>query len=263
VTAYREAAAAWAATARELCAGAPVPDLTAVPGEAIREAASGWADRAATVRSRVLLAEQATADADISRVSGIIDDLTAKERHLDEGGLREPEAPPTRQASRHGRAGAPFYMLVDFAASVSDADRLGIEAAALGSGVADAWLSPDGQLLSGDDGEPLLDTQLDALTAPPRGEPLADVLVADNGGPSTGVPASIVTSVLTRIACSASAQTGSPDGSLLLGRDRSWRTGALAGAHRVNAVTLIGAQQQGSSPPGRARRRPPPACATA
>jgi hypothetical protein len=241
VTAYREAATAWAATARELSAGVPAPDLTAVPGEAIHEAASDWADRSAAIRSRVLLAEQATVDADISRVSGVIDDLTAREQHLAEGGLPEPEAPPTRQVSRLGRVGAPFYMLVDFAASVCDADRLGIEAAALGSGVADAWLSPDGQLLSGDDGEPLLDTQLDALAAPPRGDTLADVLVADNSSPAADVPASIVTSVLARIACSASAQTGPPDGSLLLGRDGSWRAGTLAGAHRVDAVTLIGA----------------------
>ena len=244
VTAYREAAAAWAATARELCAGVPAPDLTVVPGEAIREAASGWADRAAAVRSRALLADQATTDADISRISGIIDDLKAKEQHLAEGGLPEPHAPPTRQASRDGRPGAPFYMLVDFAASVSDADRLGIEAAALGSGVADAWLSPDGRLLSGSDGEPLLDTQLDPLAAPPGGATLADVLVADNSGPSRGVPASIVTSVLARIACSASAMAGSPDGSLLLGRDGSWRADALAGAHRVEAVTLIGASNR-------------------
>ena len=105
MTAYREAAAAWAATAHELRAGAPAPDLTAVPGEAIREAVSDWADRAAAVRSRVLLADQATTDADIRRVSGIVDDLTPRERHLAEGGLPEPEAPPARQASRHGRAG--------------------------------------------------------------------------------------------------------------------------------------------------------------
>lgn len=244
VTAYREAATAWAATARELCAGAPAPDLTAVPGEVIREAASDWADRAAAARSRVLLAAQATAEADISRVSGIIDGLTARERHLAEGGLPELDVPPARQASRHGRAGAPLYMLVDFAASVSDADRLGIEAAALGSGVADAWLSPDGQLLPGDDGEPLLDTQLDALAAAPGGGTLADFLVADNGGPSAGVPASIVTSVLARIACSASAQAGSAGQSLLLSRDGSWRAGALAGAHRVDALALIGARNR-------------------
>jgi len=244
VTAYREAAAAWAATAHELRAGAPAPDLTAVPGEAIREAVSDWADRAAVVRSRVLLADQATTDADIRRVSGIVDDLTPKERHLAEGGLPEPEAPSARQASRHGRAGAPFYMLVDFASSVSDADRLGIEAAALGSGVADAWLSPDGQLLSGDDGEPLLDTQLHALAAPPSGGTLGDVLVAGNSGLSAGVPASIVTAVLARIACCASAQAGALDGSLLLGRDGSWRAGALTGAHHVDAVTLIGASNR-------------------
>ena len=244
VAAYREAATAWAATALELCAGAPAPDLTEVPGKAIRQAASDWAGHAAAVRSRALLAEQATVDACISRVADIIGTLTAREQHLAEGGLPEPESPPARQASRHGRAGAPLYMLVDFAASVIDADRLGIEAAALGSGVADAWLSPDGRLLSGDDSKPLLDTQLDALAAPPAGGALSDVLVADSGSASAGVPPHVVAAVLGRIACAASAQRGAPDGSLVLGKDGSWRAGALAGAHQVDAVTLIGASNR-------------------
>ena len=58
-------------------------------------------------------------------------------------------------------------MLVDFAAWVRANDRLGLEAAALASGIADAWISPDGRLLSGDDGRPLLDTQLDSGTSAP------------------------------------------------------------------------------------------------
>ena len=244
VAAYREAVTAWAAASAELRAGAPAPDLTEVPGEEIRQAAAGWADRAAATRSRVLHADQATADADISRVSGIIDGLVAQEQHLAQGGLPEPEAPPSRQASRRGRPGAPLYMLVDFAASVSDADRLGIEAAALGSGVADAWLSPDGRLLPGDDGRPLLDTQVDALAAPIAGGALSDVLVADSGSAAAGVPPHVVAAALARIGCSASAQAGTPDGGLVLGRDGTWRAGAITGAHQVSAVTLIGASNR-------------------
>ena len=91
------------------------------PGEAIREAASDWADRAAAVRSRVLLADQASSRRGHQpRLRASSTTCTAREQHLAEGGLPEPEAPPTRQASRHVRAGAPFYMLVDFAASVSE-----------------------------------------------------------------------------------------------------------------------------------------------
>jgi hypothetical protein len=242
--AYREAVEAWATASDELCAGVPAPDLTEVPDEEIRRSAADWADGAASIRSRSLHADQATVDADISRVNGIIDGLRTQEQRLAEGGLPEPEVPSVRRASRRGRPGAPLYMLVDFAASVSDADRLGIEAAALGSGVADAWLSPDGRLLSGDDGRPLLDTQLDPLAAPVVGEALSDVLVADGGSAVAGVPSHVVSAVLARIGCSASAQAGTQSGGLHLGRDGTWRAGALTGAHQVNAVTLIGASNR-------------------
>jgi hypothetical protein len=244
VAAYRESVSAWAAAASELCAGEPAPDFTEVPGGAVRRVAGDWAARAAAARSRRLLTDQTAIDADISGVSGAVDRLVAQERHLAEGGLPEPEAPASRRASRHGRPGAPLYMLVDFAESVSATDRLGIEAAALGSGVADAWLSPDGRLLSGDGGRPLLDTQLDAPGVPLPGTPLSDVLVADSGSGPASVPPGVVEAVLARIACPASAQQGPPEGSLILGRDGTWRAGVLTGAHQVGAVTLIGASNR-------------------
>ncbi len=247
ITAYRETVASWAATALELSQGEAAPALATWPLEGIREAAIAWADRAGTNRTRTLLAARAAVTAEIERISELITDLSIKERHLAEGGLAEPAAPPTRHASRDRRPGAPLYMLVDFDPSVSEADRLGIEAAALGSGIADAWLSPQGRLLAGDDGELLLDTQLDAWASSHPGPTLADVLVADEGGTTAGVPAGIVTSVLTRIGCAASAQAARLGTHLVIGRDGSWRAGALTGAFQVDTVTLIGASNRESA----------------
>ena len=241
---YRDAVVAWAAAAVELPRGEAPPDLLALHLEDVREAASAWATQAGTARTRELLAEQADVATEIERISGIIAPLAARECYLAEGGLPEPAAPLTRQASRGGRVGAPFYLLVDFASSADEADRLGLEAAAIGSGVADAWLSPDGRLLSGDDSEPLLDTQMDAWTHSSPGTTLAGVLVADEGCATAGVPADVVTSALARVACARSAQEAGPEAHLVLGCDGSWRAGALTGAHRVDNVTLIGARNR-------------------
>ncbi len=246
VTAYRTEITAWAAAASELSAGAAPPGFGSVPGESIRQAAIGWADRAHTTRASELLTERASLEPELSHVGGVIGELSAREEHLASGGLSEPEIPATRKASRENRTGAPFYMLVDFPASVGADDRLGLEAAALGSGVADAWISPDGQLLSGDDDRPLLDTQLDTSAAPLGGTTLADVLVPDARSTETGVPADIILSVLSRIGCAPSAHLASPH-DLTLGRDGSWRAGALAGAHTVGDVAFIGASNRESA----------------
>lgn len=244
MTAHRDAVLAWAAMALELSRGEAAPDPETWPLEGIHEAAADWATRASTTRTRALLVEQAAVGSEIERVSGVITQKSATERHLADGGLPEPIAPPTRQAGREGRAGAPFYMLVDFTSNISETDQLGIEAAALGSGIADAWLSPDGRLLSSGDGELLLDSQLDAWAALPATPTLADVLVADERCATAGVPADVVTSVLTRVACTRSAQASRSETHLVLGRDGSWRAGVLTGAHQVDAVTLIGASNR-------------------
>ena len=247
ITAYRADISAWAAAASELSAGAAPPDFGVVPGDGVHQAASEWAARAHTARSGQLLKDQANLVPEITRVNDAIEDLSAREQRLADGGLPEPEIPTTRQASRVNRAGAPFYMLVDFAVSVSADDRLGLEAAALGSGVGDAWISPDGRLLSGDGGRPLLDTQLNGGAAQPNGSTLADVLVPDAQSAEIGVPADTILSVLTRIGCASSAQATSTADGLVLGRDGSWRTGALAGAHRVGNVAFIGASNRESA----------------
>jgi Putative exonuclease SbcCD, C subunit len=249
VTAYRAEITSWAAAATELSSGAAPPDFGTVSGEEIRQAASGWAVRAHTARAGELLTDRANLEPEMSRISGAINELSLREEHLASGGLPEPEIPATRQVSRENRVGGPFYMLVDFASSVRGEDRLGLEAAALASGIADAWISPDGRLLSGDDGLPLLDTQLDSGTSSPTagGSTLADVLVPDADSAEIGVPSDIILSVLSRVSCMPSARAAAPPQCLVLGRDGSWRAGTLTGAHRVSDVTFIGASNRESA----------------
>ena len=240
LTEFLAAVTAWARSATELRRGVEPPDLELTPLNQVARTAAGWAERAAEARARTLLAEEADLRADISRVSDLIQKLAARERHLEDGGLPELVAPPTRQADRTRRPGAPLFLLVDFASDVGNADRLGIEAAAIGSGVADAWLSPDGQLLRGD-GMPLLDTQLDVRSPSASGPTLADVLIPDDDCIDAGVPPQVTSAVLSRIGYAPSASTGGRHMQLQIGRDGSWRAGVLSGAHRVAAVTLIGA----------------------
>ncbi len=61
-----------------------------------------------------------------------------------------PPAPHTRGSSRHGRPGAPLWQLIDFADGLSGAERAGLEAALEGAGLLDAWVTPDGELISPD-----------------------------------------------------------------------------------------------------------------
>jgi hypothetical protein len=128
-----------------------------------------------------------------------------------------------------------------------------VEAASIASGLADAWVSPDGGLLTAD-GSPLRDTQL-SLTGPPvAGPSLADALVPASSIPGSGpgadptapateppVPASVVAALLQRIALAPTAASGPDAPALVLGHDGSWRAGPLNGAHQVDDVRLLGA----------------------
>ncbi|MDP5184830.1 SbcC/MukB-like Walker B domain-containing protein [Blastococcus sp. BMG 814] len=245
--AFRTQVGQWTAGLVELPQAAAVPDWSAVADLRLAAAARNWAAAAAADAAQQLHRVQAGLEARRGPLTERIEELTAAEEHLAAGGLPQLPVPATRGADRTGRAGAPLYLLVEFADTVPAHEHLGIEAATIGAGLADAWLSPDGTLRSADGGGPLLDTQLIA-DVPPVASSLAGVLVpADSTGHAdTPVPADVVTAVLSRIACLPSATgttTDAPDasGGLVIGADGTWRAGALAGAHRVSDVTLLGA----------------------
>ncbi|MGH3241240.1 MAG: TIGR02680 family protein, partial [Spirillospora sp.] len=61
---------------------------------------------------------------------------------LEAGGHDVPPVPHTRTGSRAGRPGAPLWKVVDFADTVPDDHRAGLEAALEAAGILDAWVTP-------------------------------------------------------------------------------------------------------------------------
>ncbi|MFE6383806.1 SbcC/MukB-like Walker B domain-containing protein [Streptomyces roseolus] len=82
-----------------------------------------------------------------------------------------PPATADWRASRHGRPGAPLWQVVEFAPHLTPEEAGALEGALLAAGLLDAWVSPTGELVSGD-------TTL-LPTAECHGPTLADVLQPD------------------------------------------------------------------------------------
>lgn len=119
--------------------------------------------------------------------------LAEEEGRLQSGLPPEPPALLTRDvSSRHNRAGAPLWQLIEFRESVPAAARAGLESALQAAGLLDAWLLPDGELLADD----IHDASL--LARQPRARNLADWLCAAE---QNVVPASVIEAILTSIAC--------------------------------------------------------------
>ncbi|MGH3416913.1 MAG: TIGR02680 family protein, partial [Actinocrinis sp.] len=120
------------------------------PAAAAAAAAHRLASAALTRRETELDAEHAAA----SRERAALD---AEVTRLEAGGHEAPPAAHTRdQAARAGRPGAPLWRAVDFAETVREPDRAGIESALEAAGLLDAWLTPDGALLVSDTGDAFL-----------------------------------------------------------------------------------------------------------
>ena len=171
-----------------------------VPGAAdLLEALAGWAHgpdgpnpAAVAVADAVMAATESLAHRQAA-VNAERDALTAERtaladevERLEAGGHDAPPAPHTRApGSRDDRDGAPLWRVVDFQPGLPDADRAGLEAALEASGVLDAWVTPDGDLVRGDtvvvSGDPVGDGDLTAVLAPAvnRADPHAATLTDD------------------------------------------------------------------------------------
>ncbi|HEY2958084.1 MAG TPA: TIGR02680 family protein, partial [Actinomycetota bacterium] len=105
---------------------------------------------AAGTAARNRLAEaRARASADLEAVEKALADLVEQRERLERGEHDRPPVPYTRPAGvRDDRAGAPLWQVVDFHEGVGEADRAGLEAALEAAGLLDAWVTPDGRLLS-------------------------------------------------------------------------------------------------------------------
>jgi uncharacterized protein (TIGR02680 family) len=177
-------------------------------------------------------------------------ELEAEREHISAGRDAMPPMPHTRAAdSRQQLTGAPLWQLVDFQDHVNSAQRAGLEAALEASGLLDAWVTPDGALLTTADGDrpAWLDTQW-AQRPQARGASLADWLRADLPGDlPTNLPASTTQQantlkhLLASVACGGLADNGTPDANeAWVAPDGRFRLGTLAGAWQKPQAVYIG-----------------------
>lgn len=140
----------------------------------------------------------------------------------------EPTRPAWERTPREGRAGAPFWRLVDFRDDLDLDARARVEAALESSGILDAWVQPDGRI----DGRGDLDVWLrpdgEALSAGAAAAAgsgtLASVLrvdasgvTDDEGAPalvSSTVVAAVLSSIAVRDTIAVDPVAAAPDGSI-------------------------------------------------
>jgi uncharacterized protein (TIGR02680 family) len=199
--------------------------------------AVGGASRAA---SAALAARQAEIDAQDREVSQLARELDASIERLRAGEHDTPPAPHTRDPStRAERPGAPLWLLVDFRSDVPDQRRAGIEAALEASGILDAWVSPDGELLAPGTQDVLLAP--DARDRDARehvgGARLHDVLepAVDHDDPQAGaVGEQAVRCVLAAVALAQD------QGTVWVTPEGEFRNGVLRGCWQKPAAAFIG-----------------------
>ncbi|HEU4375649.1 MAG TPA: TIGR02680 family protein [Telluria sp.] len=195
-------------------------------GENPARAALDRAQQQASERLARLLAEARQQSAMLeAQQAGLHEERAALERGEDQ----RPPAPYHRDALARaaGALGAPLWQLVEFRAARGAS--AGLEAALEAAGLLDAWVTPEGELLSADS----FDTVLVARS--PQSPSLADWLEPE---PGTAVDRDVVERLLRGIACGESEAV---DAEAWVAPDGRFRVGPLRGAWNKEAAEYIGA----------------------
>lgn len=160
--------------------------------------------------------------------------LENEQAMLEAGRDTAPPPPHTRGAeTRSGLAGAPLWQLTEFHEHVDAAQRAGLEAALEASGLLDAWVTPDGMLVTTEDR--WLDSQW-TLRPPLSDGSLAGWLRAARAA-DMPVPATIIDRLLAGVPCGTSDQ-GTAEA--WIAPDGRFRLGALTGAWAKPQAVHIG-----------------------
>lgn len=198
----------------------------------VEEIAGGGSDRLATgveaaaVPFRdALVRRHAELEAETAAVAAERQATQEARRQVAEARELGPEPPRTRAAGRAGRPGAPLYLLCDFAPDLGEAERAGLEAALEASGLLDAWITPDGAMLS----PGTLDTWLVPSTHR-SGPTLRDVL---GPAPGHGVSPEILEAILRSVSLEGGEGSVSAAG--------RFRLGILQGAWSKPVAEHVGA----------------------
>lgn len=225
---------------------------------------------AVTVRARELENEYGAADQRL--VTGIgharerAEILTGERRALTDGARLSPPAPHTRAASREGRPGAPLWQLIEprepgdhpdpaqhtptgpaAPASLAPAEIAGVEAALEAAGLLDAWLCPDGRLLSPDTHDAVVLGGDSALAARRDAAHLGLVLrpAVDRSDPaaaavSDATVAAVLASIGFGTGTGSSTSTSSTSSDTWVAVDGRFRVGRLAGAWSKPTARYLG-----------------------
>jgi uncharacterized protein (TIGR02680 family) len=241
----------WLATLEQLPIDEALADelanVIARAGEPGAPAARELAGERAQAAEQRLREQLAAVMAARSALAAEREPLTAEHARLSADEDPVPEPLPFRTADRAGRAGAPLWVLVDFAGALDVRHRAGIEGALEGAGLLDAWVMPDGTVLDGDDAVLVTSDPGAAPAAAGAGRTLADALVAL---PDRPVAAAVVESVLERVLLSDGVPVSGDDGAAV-GFDGRFALGPLRGRRRVQAARYIGTAARAAN---RARR---------
>jgi uncharacterized protein (TIGR02680 family) len=223
--AFTTALAAWCADERAVTVEIP-DELTAEAlqqfGALAREAASPLLGELGTAETRAA-SKRWNAEQRLTELGGL---RAAIEAEPDPA----PAPPPLGRSRRDGADGAPLWRLVEFAGRLGGEQRAGLEAALESSGLLDAWVRLDGQVLGAERRDVVLPSG-----AAVQERSLGDLLVVDrpDGCPVT---ADTIRGVLGRVAIEPSAEAAA-----VAGLDGSWRLGPLTGRAAKPAAQFIGA----------------------
>lgn len=185
--------------------------------------------------SAALAREESLLDAQEREVRELLDELDASIERLQAGEHELPPVPHTRDPStRDERAGAPLWLLVDFRSDVPVQRRAGIEAGLEASGILDAWVSPDGELLAPGTQDVLLaPLEGEAVSGARLHEVLEPAIDRDDPGASA-VGEEAVRRVLATVALAQG------EGPVWVTPEGEFRNGILRGSWRKPAAAFIG-----------------------
>lgn len=189
------------------------PDAPTLP-DAVADALRGRRDR--------LAADDARAEDLTVTLARDLEAVVEERRRVAADPVPAPDRLLVRPADRAERGGAPLYACCDFAESVPDSDRAGLEAALEAAGLLDAWVGEGGD-------------ELDAWARPAdpaAGPSLAEVLVATPPAGS-GIDTTTVEAILASISLT--------DAGIAVRRDGRYRLGPLVGRYRKDRAEFIGA----------------------
>lgn len=216
--------AEWAIGCREL--NFPDPEALVRDAEAEVSLLGAVTSVAETVLEDIIR-QEVTIGAALTTARTEHDELLVEAGLLETEDVLTPEKPRTRTVDRAEMSGAPLWRLVDFASSVGETDRAGIEAALEGSGLLDAWVNSHG-VVEGHD--VLAETGNLPMVL---GRSLADVLVPE-------MDAELAPAKIRRVLEVIAFDDKLPSGPAAIGADGGWRMGSLSGSWSKKAPAYIG-----------------------